>query len=109
MVAEQTNSKEVQNAVRLPCSCRAHFSMTGYVMTLPQIAALKRHEVLKKLSTTTLSQQCSKYCDAAQCMWHYSGILSIMDYALGGKVGNNQVHHAARGHLHLKRITLTVF
>ena len=93
----------------MPCSCRAHFSMTGYVITLPQIAALKRHEVLKKLSTTTLSQQCSKYCDAAQCMWHYSGILSIMDYALGCKVGNDQVHHAARGHLHLKRITLTLF
>ena len=51
MVAEQTNSKEVQNAVQLSCSCRAHFSMTGYVITLPQIAALKRHEVLKKLST----------------------------------------------------------
>ena len=35
----------------MPCSCRAHFSMTGYVITLPQIATLKRHEVLKKLST----------------------------------------------------------
>ena len=32
-----------------------------------------------------------------------------MDYALGCKVGNDQVHHAARGHLHLKRITLTQF
>ena len=32
-----------------------------------------------------------------------------MDYALGCKVGNDQVHHAARGHLHLKRITLTLF
>ena len=85
----------------MPCSCRAHFSMTGYVITLPQIAALKRHEVLKKLSTVNTAQNAA--------MLHYSGILSIMDYALGCKVGNDQVHHAARGHLHLKRITLTVF
>ena len=31
--------------------------MTGYVITLPQIATLKRHEVLKKLSTVDSAQK----------------------------------------------------
>ena len=53
----------------MPCSCRAHFSMTGYVITLPQIATLKRHEVLKKLSTVN-----SQHAQNAAMLHNASGI-----------------------------------
>ena len=92
----------MQNAVQL--SCTFQHDRLRYNVTSDRGV-----EKARSAQKAIYCQQCSKCCDAAQCMWHYSGILSIMDYALGCKVGNDQVHHAARGHLHLKRITLTLF